>query len=157
MGQTLQKLSKKELTEKAIFNNRFVIEICEKVHFHYRNLRLILSKEDWIELAKGCKDSLERWTKLGSPEPKEGVHIELCRKEVAKQPLFDNEIAINLNKNLYEVNEGKIYSEGAGLDGKTYVHLKIRDQRLELKPSEFMQLADAIIEAKEQLCLEPQS
>lgn len=154
MGQTIRNLSKKELKEKSIFNNRFVIEVCEKVHFHYRNLRIVLSQTDWEELAKGIRDSLDRWKKLGSPEPKEGTHIELCRKEVAKEPLFDNEISINLNKNLYLQNEGKIYSEGAELDDKSYIHLKIRDTRLELRPSEFLLLAEAVEEAKKELCQE---
>lgn len=149
MGQTITKLSDKKLEGKSVFHNRFVIEVCEKIHVHYRNLRIILSIGDWVEMARGFKDALTRWEKLGNPEPKQGVHIELCRKEVAKEPLFDDSIAINLNKNLYVLNDGKIFAEGSELCDQNYIHLKIRDQRIELSLSEFKQLSEAVAEAKD--------
>ncbi len=151
MGQTLEKLSEKKIEGKAVFHNRFVVEICEKVHFHYRNLRIILSEKDWVELALGVRDALNRWEKLGKPEPKKGIHIELCRKTVASEPLFDDSIAINLNKNLYLENDGKIFAEGAEIEDKKYIHLKIRDQRFELSLEEFKQLSEAVVEAKDYL------
>ncbi|MBX4189764.1 hypothetical protein KW791_00480 [Candidatus Parcubacteria bacterium] len=155
MGQTITRLADRKLEGKAVFNNRFVVEICEKVHVHYRNLRIILSLKDWISVAQGMADALKRWEKLGSPDPGDR-HIELCRKEVACDPIGSDDIAINLNRNLYLLNEGKIFAEGAELSDQTYIHLKVRDQRLELSLSEFNQLADAIIEAKDKLCV-PQS
>lgn len=154
MGQTLEKLAHKELKDKCIFNNRFVVEICELMHVHYRNLRIILSLKDWISLASGFRDSLNRWEKLGKPEPQNGTHIELCRKQVAENPEFDNQISVNLNKNLYALHEGKIFAEGNELSDQNYIHLKIRDLRIELTLRDFNELADAIIEAKEKLCVE---
>lgn len=153
MGHTLKQLSKDKLKEeKAIFNNRFVVEVCEMIHFHYRNLRIALSLNDWIELAKGCRDSLSRWESMGKPEPSPKTHIELCRKQVAQDPKFNDSVEVNLNSNLYAQHEGKIFSEGAELDEPRYIHLKIRDLRLELRPSEFLQLAEAVAKAKEELC-----
>lgn len=151
MGRTLDRLATKTLTSKAIFNNRFVVEICEKVHVHYRNLRIILSLKDWVSMAQGMRDALNRWERLGSPDVGD-KHIELCRKEVATEPLHDNEIALNLNKNLYIENDGKIFAEGSELSDQNYIHLKVRDLRIELSLGEFNQLADAVIEAKELLC-----
>lgn len=147
MGRTIEQLASREVSGKAVFNNRFVVEIAENVHVHYRNLRIVLSVEDWVEMAKGMKDSLERWNKLGSPEPKEGQHIELCRKHVASKPLLDDKITVNLNRNLYIENEGKIYSDGNELTDPTYIHLKSRDFRLEFPIGEFKQLAEAVKEA----------
>lgn len=151
MGLTLDKLSSSKVEGNPIFHNRFVVEICEKVHVHYRNLRILLSLQDFLEMAKGMKDSLSRWESRGKPEPKEGTHIELCRKQVAQFPLHNDEVAINLNKNLYAENDGKIFAEGAELNDEKYIHLKIRDLRIELTIPEFNVLAEAIIKAKESL------
>lgn len=151
MGLTIDKLSSRKVEAKAIFDKRFVVEICEKVHIHYRNLRLLLSLQDFLEIARGIKDSLSRWESQGRPEPQEGIHIELCRKQVAQYPLANDSIAINLNKNLYLENEGKIFAEGAELEEPRYIHLKVRDVRLELTLAEFSELSSAVIEAKEKL------
>lgn len=149
MGQTLRALSVRQLSKKTIFDHRFVIEVCEKIHFHYRNLRIVQSLSDWESMMRGMVDAYQRWLKLG--EPSNGQrHIELCRKTVA---MFteDSDIKINLNRNLYKPNEGRIFSEGADFDEPEYIHLKIRDIRLEMPISEFMTLADAVQEAKEAL------
>lgn len=150
MGQTLKNLSSKELTSKTIFDNRFVIEIAEKVHIHYRNLRLNLSMQDWISLCQGCIDAFNRWKKLDCPENKQGIHIELCRKKIATEAHNDG-IKVNLNNNLYNHNKEKIFSEGAEFTDEKYIHLKVRDIRLEMPILEFKLLAQAIKEADEQL------
>jgi|GEM_PF-6893393 len=150
MGHSLKKLSRREIANNSIFNNRFVIEIAEKVHFHYRNLRILLSLPDFIELAKGMAITLERWQKLGQPEPRVGQHLELCRKKVATSP-YNEGIQVNLNQNLYNANKGKIYAEGANFEEETYIHLKIRDLRIELSIKEFKEFANAVAEATREL------
>ena len=150
MGQTLRQLSTRPLPQKTIFNNRFVIDVCEKIHFHYRNLRIVQSLSDWESMSRGLVDAYNRWLKLG--EPANGQrHIELCRKTVAMFP-EDKGIEINLNKNLYKPNEGRIFSEGAEFSEPEYIHFKIRDIRLEMPVEEFLTLADAVAEAREALC-----
>jgi hypothetical protein len=52
---------------------------------------------------------------------------------------------------LYLENEGKIFAEGAELEEPRYIHLKIRDVRLELTLAEFKELSEAVIEAKGKL------
>jgi hypothetical protein len=127
-----------------------VVEIAEKIHLHYRNLRIILSLPDFLELAKGLIASLDRWQKLGGTEPTPGLHIELCRKKVATMP-YNEGIQVNLNENLYLANKGKIYAEGADFEEPKYIHLKIRDLRIELSIKEFEELTNAITEAKRKL------
>lgn len=151
MGQTLKKLASRQVEGKAVFNNRFVVEICEHVHVHYRNLRMIMSLSDWLSMASGMSDALKRWVSQGSPEPSEGTHIELCRKVVATHPICQEEININLNKNLYKENQGRIFAEGAEITEPLYVHVKLRDLRIELSLEEFAEFSDAILEAKETL------
>lgn len=147
MGQTLRTLAERKLSRPAVFNNRFVVESCESFHFHYRNLRINLSYQDWISLGKGFADAFMRWVRKGSPA---GGHAELCRKNVATSPK-DEGIKINLNRNLYVANGGKIFSEGAGLEGEEYVHFKYRDLRMEMTKEEFLEMAECFVEAKEKL------
>lgn len=100
-----------------------------------------------MSLAKGFSDAFLRWVRKGSPV--EG-HAELCRKTVATQAK-DEGIKVNLNRNLYGVNGGKIFSEGAGLEGDEYVHVKYRDLRLEMTKEEFIEMAECFEEAKSNL------
>ncbi len=148
MGRTLLPLADRKFPEKAIFNNRLVVEIAETVHVHYRNLRISLSETDWRQFGQGLHDAWKRWNERGCP-PCGDKHIELCRKEVAKNPLDKDFCKVNLNKNLYAENEGRIFAEGAELEDDTYVHLKVRDLRLELTRDEFKLLAEAVKEASD--------
>lgn len=146
MGQTIECLARRPLPDKAIFNNRFVIEICERVHVHYRNWRITQPLDEFITMADGFNKALERWKKRGCPGTGKGVHIELCRANVA---IVDEnkDIQINLNKNLYKENEGSIFAEGADFHDEKYIHLKIRDTRIELSVAEFKLLIEAGVEA----------
>ncbi len=147
MGRSLTKLTKREIPNKAIFDSRFVVEVCEKMHLHYRNLRILLSLPDFLELARGFIAAMERWEKLSQPEPKEGQHIELCRRKVATEA-YNEQIQVNLNQNLYNANKDKIYAAGAEFEEEKYIHLKVRDLRIELSLKEFGEFADAVAEAK---------
>ena len=98
-------------------------------------------------MSRGMVKSIERWGKLGNPEPGKGVHIELCRRKVA-QDAHNDGIQVNYNKNLYNVHKGQIFAEGADLEDESYIHLKIRDMRIELTEQEFRDLADVIGKAK---------
>lgn len=149
MGHTIANLAKKEVTDKTVFNNRFCVEVCERFHIHYRNLRISLSTVDFIEFMKGCIQAFERWNVRGCPEnPK--VHIELCRKNIAKDTLNEG-IRVNLNENLYNKYEGRIFSEGSEFKEEKYIHLKMRDMRLEMSLAEFKELSDVIAEANKRL------
>lgn len=151
MGRTINKLSEKTIGKKAIFSNRFVIELCEKAHIHYRNIRIVQSLDDFINTAEAFVSALDRWKKRGCPGTGIGQHIELCRKKVAISDESDT-VQINLNENLYKKNEGGIFAEGADFnEDDNYIHLKIRDTRIELSVDEFNIIADAFKEAQEKL------
>lgn len=153
MGQIIKNLAKAVGLKPAIFNNRFVVEACEDFHFHYRNLRIRISYADWPTFAKGFSDAYLRWERTGRPFSK---HTELCRKVVASNSPDDG-IQINLNKNLYKLNEGRIFSLGTDLADSTYIHLKYRDLRLEMTREEFGIFAKAVGEAEDQLWKEETS
>lgn len=150
MGQTLQALSSKKLDRNPIFKNRFCVEICEKVHTHYRNLRLVSTIYDWVNVAEGFKDALERWKARGCPTTRKGQHIELCRKQIVSEE--DNDaLLINLNRNLYLENKDSVYALGNDFIDPTYIHLKLRDVRVELSLRDFRELYYAIDEAYKHL------
>ena len=149
MGKTVKNLSSKELPQQSIFNSRSVVEVCESIHWHYRNLRVNLSPLDFETLASGIADALRRWEKRGKPMDGK-THIELCRKQIAQFPKHEG-IKINLNENLYPKFEGRIFSEGSEFTEPEYIHLKIRDLRLEMPIEEFKTLAEAVKEADEKL------
>lgn len=155
MGKTIETLAHIAVPDKTVFNNRFVIEVCERFHIHYRSLRLSLSTADFIEICKGCIQAFERWNARGCPEnPK--THIELCRKQVGKDALNEG-IRVNLNENLYNHYEGRVFSEGADFKDECYIHLKIRDMRVEMSIPEFKELANVIKEAEKNLKTSPDS
>ena len=150
MGRSVTNLSRREISQKSIFNNRFVVEICEKVHTHYRNLRIVQSLDDFINMAESFNNALERWKKRGCPGTGQGVHLELCRKQIAIAD-DSNLIQINLNENLYNKNQDGIFSEGAGFTDDKYIHFKYRDLRLEMSIQEFKELALAVSQAEGKL------
>lgn len=151
MGHTINSLSERNIGNKGIFPNRFVIELCEKAHIHYRNIRIVQSLDDFINTAEAFVTALDRWKKRGCPGTGVGQHIELCRRKVAIADESDK-VQVNLNENLYKKNEGGIFAEGAEFsEDEKYIHLKIRDTRIELSLEEFQEIAEAIKEAQEKL------
>lgn len=150
MGQTLNKLSEGKLTGRPIFPNRFVVEICEKVHTHYRNLRLVNTVHDWVNMAEGFSDALQRWKKRGCPGTSKTQHIELCRKKIYSES-DTSMVLVNLNKNLYPEHEGTIFAEGAEFTENKYIHVKAGDIRLEFSIVQFREFASAIREADKKL------
>ena len=150
MGHTLVSLSKRDLPSESIFSNRFVIECAEKMHLHYRNMRILLNVDDFKKIGSSCYNAMSRWKNLGNPENNANTHIELCRQSIAEFAHNDG-IRINLNKNLYNLNDGKIFAEGCDFKDEKYIHLKIRDIRLEMSIEEFKTLAGAVKEAEGKL------
>lgn len=150
MGQTIETLSSRKLAGKGIFPTRFCIEICEKVHVHHKNLRFVHTLHDFVKIAEGFRDGLDRWKRRGCPGTNANTHIELTRKEIIFEGAADT-VQINLNKNLYKENEGKIFAEGANITDGSYIHVKFRDARVEMTVDEFKEFSDAIIEAKARL------
>jgi len=151
MGRTLEPLAKVSVGKKSIFNNRMVIELCEKAHIHYRNVRIVQSLDDFISTAEAFVSALDRWKKRGCPGTGVNQHIELCRKKIAISDESDT-FQVNLNENLYKKNDGGIFAEGAEFnEDDKYIHIKLRDIRLECSVSEFQKIAEAIKEAQEKL------
>ena len=65
MGKVILPLSEGELSEKTIFDRRFVIECCETFHLHWRNLRLELSADNWIQLVEAFETGIANGAPTG--------------------------------------------------------------------------------------------
>lgn len=149
MGQTLRTLAKKDLKKNKVFDKRFVVELCELIHIHYRNLRIVLDLKDWKELARGCADSLRRWFNMDSPALGR-KHIELCRKAINEEQVKET-MMINLNRNLYKKYADKVFADGNRLEEDNYIHFKYRNLRLELTVEEFKEMAELFADASSTL------
>lgn len=66
MGHIIKMLQERKTG--SIYNNEAWLEIEECIHFHWRDLRIILSKEDFLGLSKMFRDAEEQYRKLGCPE-----------------------------------------------------------------------------------------
>lgn len=55
MGDIAQIL-KTQTVRTPPFNNRFVVELCENVHLHYRNVRLEFSKEEFFQILRALEN-----------------------------------------------------------------------------------------------------
>ena len=113
------------------------------------SIQINCNLDDFINTAEGFRDALDRWKKRGCPGTG-NRHIELCRKNVAIADDSDT-IQINLNKNLYNEHSGEIFSKGADFTEQQYIHLKIRDYRIELSLEDFKELSHAVKEATNRL------
>lgn len=55
----------------GVYNNTALLEINECVHFHYRDLRLVLLKEDFLSLCELFKRAEKKYHEIGSPQSTE--------------------------------------------------------------------------------------
>lgn len=54
MGQ-IKKIIKTAVVPEPLFNTRLVVELCENVHVHYRNIRLEFDKNEFLILLDAFK------------------------------------------------------------------------------------------------------
>lgn len=69
MGEIKKILAKKDKMQPIMFRNRVVFEWCEDVHIHFRNLRLELKEDDFLQLASAFLMARHRlWQWYGFPK-----------------------------------------------------------------------------------------
>lgn len=73
MGHVYKLLKQVEIPDApAYFSNRLVLEQCENIHLHYRNLRLEFTAEEFVQLYQAVKEGLRPMQEyvLGQAEQK---------------------------------------------------------------------------------------
>ena len=150
MGKVILPLSEGELSEKTIFDRRFVIECCETFHLHWRNLRLELSADNWIQLVEAFETGIAKWRAHGSPLSH--PHLELARflmdtSEVIHPTTANAELCENLYKTLRETHgaDAEFWVEDA------FVHFHYRDLRVEMPIADFLAFSKTMTAAHTKL------
>ena len=150
MGKVILPLSEGELSEKTIFDKRFVIECCETFHLHWRNLRLELSADNWLQLVDAFETGIAKWRAHGSP--RSHPHLELARflmdtSEIVHPTTANAELCENLYKTLRETHgaDAEFWVEDA------FVHFHYRDLRVEMPIADFLAFSKTMSEAHTKL------
>ena len=150
MGKVILPLSEGELSEKTIFDRRFVIECCETFHLHWRNLRLELSADNWLQLVDAFETGIAKWRAHGSP--RSHPHLELARflmdtSEIVHPTTANAELCENLYKTLRETHgaDAEFWVEDA------FVHFHYRDLRVEMPIADFLAFSKTMSEAHTKL------
>ena len=61
MGNVFKELSRETIKPQTqYFASRLVVELCENIHIHYRNLRLELSDAEFIQFAHKINEALKK-------------------------------------------------------------------------------------------------
>jgi len=150
VGKVILPLSEGELSDKTIFDRRFVIECCETFHLHWRNLRLELSADNWIQLVEAFEQGIAKWRAHGSP--RSHPHLELARflmdtSQIVNGSTANAELCENLYKTLRETHgaDAEFWVEDA------FVHFHYRDLRVEMPIADFLQFSKTMTEAHTKL------
>lgn len=133
MGKVKRVLASKKL--KALQENFCGIELCETVHLHMPDFRFELTTEQFKVFAETVHKALEKWISLGKPDTfpqSSDGFIFLAGEHLPGEPVYTDR---------FEVEEQTI----------PVVHVHLRG--LSIRPSipEFMEFAEVIWEAKQNL------
>lgn len=141
MGYTREILAQKKLDDKSVFyTDKFVIEIAESVHMHFRNFRLDLCLKEWKILAKGFIISYLRWWFKGKPGYQPPIH---------NWKMFKSKVDPVAGKGGKSIIENELRVELSQF--ADYVHLHFRNTRYEFTIDEFLEYADEITQARDNI------
>ena len=150
MGKVIAPLAEGTVPEHTIFDRRFVLECCERFHFHWRNLRLELTADNWNEFVRTFEAAIATWRANGSP--REHVHLELAKhlmdlNEVVRPTTVGVELCANLYKEM-RATHGK---DAEFWDEDAFVHFHYRDLRFEMSIADFLAFSKTMSDARDRL------
>lgn len=146
MGQNRRHLSENTLKDKTIFPNRMVLECDETIHFHWRNLRLEMSDEDFLSFANMVIKSFSRY-KMNNLQTHDNQHVELAKSYV-RSPINSQKLQVDEQINLYKKLK---YPDAEFYKDDDFVAIRLRDLRIEMSKKEFKSFAQTIIDANEKI------
>lgn len=132
MGRIKKILVNKDIPEKGMLHSRLIIEWCENIHLHYRDMRLEFDEKDFEQLAIAMFDGYLKYKKIRKENPElindENKYSVLSQGEIVDSGEFPNRLQIELQE------------EG-------HIHIHYRNLRLEMKKEDFLNIASVFIEA----------
>jgi hypothetical protein len=146
MGRNIRNLSETSLQSKTIFPKRMITECDETMHLHWRNLRLEMSDDDFVEFANMIIKAYSA-KMMKNLKTQEGQHMELAIGEI-KNPIKPDSLKVDEQVNLYKILN---YPHAEFYEEDEFIVIRLRDLRIEMGKEEFKTFAGAIKEADEKL------
>lgn len=129
MGNVLRVLGKvvpKRL--KGLFHDSMRFESSECMHIHWRNLRIVMTTDQFHAFTRAGARGAKRWSRMGSPADK--GDIILNHSNVSGETLLGDTIAVEVN--------------GRPAGEPDHIHVHYKDLRLEMLDDEFLEFADCL-------------
>ena len=125
MGNPIDTLSEKYFSGAPLYVEFVRVEQCECIHIHWRDLRILMTVEQFKRFFETLKDAYKIWDKELSPEK----DVLLISSNIPESPLFEG-------RGLIEEQHGEL------------IHFHYADLRLELQPQTFLMMTRLFEQAK---------
>ena len=141
MGNTIKFLAYKKIkAESDIYSDHHTIERCEDFHLHWRNLRLIFTKEEFDYFCKSVQHAWTKWQRQRKPNPEPDKSL--------PEYLFSSKINPVHGR---RPNDFQIEIQGdLPYMPKDMIHIHYKSLRLDVSHNEFLELAEEFIKAKKE-------
>lgn len=148
MGAVKKLLAEKTLLEREKHNSRALVDLCENIHIHYREFRLIFSLDEYFEFVNIVNRSTQdvRNYLYNNPEYKEQAYpttiMIACGKDRQRKFLKNSP---QPHRSTYHNNHFAIELQEEFVTDEIHVHW--RDLRIALNRENFKDVAGAFVEA----------
>ncbi len=152
MGLVKKELARVTLPDREAHNSRMFIDLCENIHIHYREFRIVFSLDEYFEFA----DILERSTAdvrsylAQNPDYRERVYpttLMVAGGDNQRRKLLQNSPAPN--QSAYFANDFAIELQDESVTDEIHVHW--RDYRFAMPREHLKLICDAFAKAKVEL------
>ena len=152
MGLVLHDLVRRKLPDRELHNSRMFVDLCENIHIHYRELRIVFSLDEYFEFASilGVSTEDARNYLAQNPDYEEGKYkttLMVAGGPERQLKLLEN--SPKPNQSTYFANDFAIELQAASVIDEIHVHW--RDYRIALSRKHFHLIADAFSKAKSEL------
>lgn len=141
MGNTIKVLADKKIkAESDIYPDMHTIERCEDFHLHWRNLRMIFTKDEFNVFCKAIQHAWTKWQRQGKPNPEPSKSL--------PEYLFVSKINPLHGR---RSTDFKIEVQGdLPYMPPNMIHIHYKSLRLDVSHNEFLELAELFSKAKEE-------
>ena len=152
MGSVKHVLASTTLPDRELHNGRMFVDLCENIHIHYRELRIVFGLDEYFEFADILADStLDVRNYLAqNPDYREGVYpttLMIAGGPPRQRKLLQNSPEPHQSK--YFPNDFAIELQDEHVIDEVHVHW--RDYRFALNREHFRQIADQFEAARDEL------
>jgi len=152
MGLVLHDLVRIKLPDRELHNSRMFVDLCENIHIHYRELRIVFSLDEYFEFASilGISTEDARNYLAQNPDYEEGKYgttVMIAGGPERQLKLLEN--SPRPNQSTYFANDFAIELQAASVIDEIHVHW--RDYRVALSREHFHLIADAFNKGNSEL------